>query len=93
MPSYMCMGWRRFVGSLKLQISFAKEPYKRDYILQKRLMILRSLLIVATSYVSMTLKDKEPCAPIFVSIHTYIYIMYIYTHTHTHMYVDGQILE
>jgi len=28
--------------------SFAKEPYKRDYILQKRLIILRSLLIVAT---------------------------------------------
>jgi len=36
------------VGSLKLQVSFAKEPYKRDDILQKRLMILRSLLIVAT---------------------------------------------
>jgi len=29
---------------------FAKEPYKRDYVLQKRLIILRSLLIVATSY-------------------------------------------
>jgi len=24
------------VGSLKLSVSFAKEPYKRDYILQKR---------------------------------------------------------
>jgi len=32
----------------KLQVSFAKEPYKRDYILQKRPMILRRLLIVAT---------------------------------------------
>jgi len=30
------MGWLRLVGSLKLQVSFAKEPYKRDYILQKR---------------------------------------------------------
>ena len=29
-------GWLRLVGSLKLQVSFAKEPYKRDYILQKR---------------------------------------------------------
>ena len=28
----------------------AKEPYKRDYILQKRPIILRSLLIVATPY-------------------------------------------
>ena len=26
----------RLVGSLKLWVSFAKEPYKRDYILQKR---------------------------------------------------------
>ena len=42
------MGWFWLVGSLKLQVSFAKEPYKRDYILQKRLIILRSLLIVAT---------------------------------------------
>ena len=31
-------------------ISFAKEPYKRDDILQKRPVILRSLLIVATPY-------------------------------------------
>jgi len=30
------MGWLRLVGSLKLQVSFAKEPYKIDYILQKR---------------------------------------------------------
>ena len=42
------MGWLRLVGSLKLQVSFAKEPYKRDDILQKRPIILRSLLIVAT---------------------------------------------
>ena len=37
---------------LNLVDLFAKEPYKRDYILQKRPMILRSLLIVATSYAS-----------------------------------------
>jgi len=30
------MGWLRLVGPLKLQVSFAKEPHKRDYILQKR---------------------------------------------------------
>ena len=28
--------WLWFVGSIKLQVSFAKEPYKRDDILQKR---------------------------------------------------------
>jgi len=33
---------------LKIQVSFAKELYKRDYILQKRPIIVRSLLIVAT---------------------------------------------
>jgi len=30
------MGWLRLVGYLKLQVSFAKEPYKRDDILHKR---------------------------------------------------------
>ena len=29
------MGWLRLGGSLKFQVSFAKEPYKRDDILQK----------------------------------------------------------
>ena len=33
------MGWLRLVGSIKLKVSFAKEPYKRDDILQKRPMI------------------------------------------------------
>jgi len=44
------MVWLRLVGSLKLQVSFAKELYKTDDILQKRLIILRSLLFVATPY-------------------------------------------
>ena len=30
------IGRLRLVGSIKLQVSFAKEPYKRDYFLQKR---------------------------------------------------------
>jgi len=29
------MGWLRLVGSLKLQVSFAKEPYTRDNIRDK----------------------------------------------------------
>ena len=36
------------VGSLRSCFFFANEPYKSDYVLQKRLIILRSLLIVAT---------------------------------------------
>ena len=39
------IGWLRLVGPLQIWVSFAKEPYKRDYILQKRHVILRSLLI------------------------------------------------
>jgi len=44
------IGWLRLEGSLKLEVSFAEEPNKRDDILQKRLIILRSLPIEATSY-------------------------------------------
>ena len=51
MFSFATMGWLRLVGSLKLEVSFAKEPYKRDCILQKRPIISRSLLIVAIPYV------------------------------------------
>jgi len=47
---FIVVRWLRLVGSLKLYFSFAKEPYQRDDILQKRPMILRSLLIVATPY-------------------------------------------
>ena len=32
---YRGMGWLQLVGSIKLQVSFAKETYKRDAILQK----------------------------------------------------------
>jgi len=42
------MGWLPLVGSLKFKVSFAKEPYKRDDVLQKRPIILRSLLVAAT---------------------------------------------
>ena len=50
LQTVITMGWLRLVGSLKLQVSFAKEPCKSDYILRKRPVILRSLLIVTTSY-------------------------------------------
>ena len=45
-----CMGWLWLVGSIKLQVSFAKEPYKGDNILQKRPIILSILLTEATQY-------------------------------------------
>jgi len=33
---FCIMGWLRLVGSLKLWVSFAKKPYKRDCIMQKQ---------------------------------------------------------
>jgi len=44
------MRWLQLVRSIKLQVSFAKEPYKRGYILQKRPVILSILLTVAITY-------------------------------------------
>ena len=60
---HMCaLEWLRLVGSFKSQVSIAEyslliralEPYERDYILQMRPRILRSLLIVATPYQTST---------------------------------------
>ena len=48
--SFIIMGWLWLVGSIKLQVSFAKETYKRDDILQKRPIISSILLTVATPY-------------------------------------------
>ena len=45
---YMTMQWQRFVGSLKIQVSFAKEPTQTGALLQTRPNILRSLQKIAT---------------------------------------------
>ena len=68
------MGCLKLVGSLKLQVSFVKEPYKRDDFLQKRLIILRSLPI-----------EASPC-PIFTCTFTCIFtyrITCIFAHMHS----------
>jgi len=46
----ICMGWLRLVGSLKLQASFAEYCLFYRALLQKRPIILRSLLIIDTPY-------------------------------------------
>jgi len=53
--------WLRLVGSFRLQVSLAKEPYKTDYILQARPIILRSLRIVATPYLMFALLYWGAC--------------------------------
>jgi len=77
-PAVTAMGWLRLVGSLKLQVSFAKEPYKRDYILQKRPIVLRSLLIVATPYVAR-----------HHTRHTPHWLTHMCTMTHSHVTTCG----
>ena len=73
------MGWLRLVGSLKLLVSFAKEPYKTDDILQKRPIILRSLPIVATPYTSTHAHTHG-----VHDTYTYTYVcMFVCTCTHT----------
>ena len=50
-PRYWCAtGWLRVVGSFKLWVSFAEYSLFYRALLQKRLIIWRSLLIVATPY-------------------------------------------
>jgi len=49
---YLRMGWLRLVGSLKVHVSFPEYRLLCRALLQKRPIILRSLLIVATSYAS-----------------------------------------
>ena len=60
------MWWLRLVGSLKLQVSFAEYRLFYRAILQKRPIILRSLLVAATPYVY-TSPTQYMC------IHVYIY--------------------
>ena len=46
--THYVMGWLWLVGSIKSWVSFAKETYKRDSILQKRPIILSILLTTTT---------------------------------------------
>ena len=50
------VGWLRSVGSIKSQMSFAEYRLFYRSLLQKRLIILRSLLIVAIPYIYMQIE-------------------------------------
>jgi len=67
---FWLMGWQQLAGSLKLLVFFAKESYKRDYILQNRPVILRSLLIVATPYHLM--RQTKRITPLQLLSHSYL---------------------
>jgi len=82
------MGWLRLVGSLKLYVSFAKEPYTREYILQKRPRIWRRLLIVATPYAwpksCVTCTNDD-------AVMSYIWVMSHVTHMNDDLWVMSHI--
>jgi len=54
------MGWLRFVGSLKLKVSFAEYRLFYRALLQKRPIILRSLPVEATPYQEETGVTSRP---------------------------------
>jgi len=64
------MGWLRWVGSIKLQVSFVKEPCKRDNILQKR-PVARKLHICYTHIIprvaSYAPSEWHVCSKVWVS--------------------------
>jgi len=86
------MGQLRWVGSLKLQVSFAKEPCKRDEILQKRLLscITRQYLALLIHSHLFVHTYTHTNIHIYTYIYTYIHV-YTYTHinTHTHTYTHA----
>ena len=68
--------WLQLVGSLKLQGSFAKEPCKRDYILQKRPIILRRLQISHVTHYESRAHNCTRLAYIAGRVyHTYEWVM------------------
>jgi len=67
------MGWLQLVGSIRLQVSFAKEPCKRDNILQKRLI---SILPTAATHMK-TRQGKASYGSSPPRIYLQIYAVYI----------------
>jgi len=81
------MGWLRLVGSLKLKVSFAKEPFTGDSILQKR---PRTLCPYSCEYESCHRVLKAACVWHNSSIHVTCLIHLCRT-THSSMSHDSSI--
>jgi len=81
--SEVTMGWLRLAGSIKLQVSFAKEPYKRDDILQKRPVILSILLTAATPYQGEWLPQVRAavCVAVYVAVCVAVCVAVLRTHS------------
>ena len=104
--SVASMGWLRLVGSLKLYVSFAEYRLCYRSLVQKRLIILRSLLLAATLYpivrilalrsgiVRRNLYLYSPGNNQDTRENTYIYIfIYIYTYIYIYVYIYRYLSE
>ena len=97
MMSYINMfgtGWLRLVGSLKSSVSFAECHLFHRALLQKRPIILRSLIIVATPCTHKDTHNIDTCAHAYTNTntHAYTYIhlsvsRYVYIHTYRHVHI------
>jgi len=92
-PVYIHMGWLRFVGSLKWLVPFAEYRLFYMALLQKRPIILRSLLIEANPYIyshmqtcsSNTLQHTATHCNTLQRTATHCYtLQYIYTYIYIH---------
>ena len=89
----VAMGRLRLVGSLRLNVSFAKEPSKRDDILQKSPIILRNLLIVATPQQFVTHTHDLSTLLSLSSFSLYLSCTHTHTHTHAHIHSCNTLLQ
>ena len=71
------VGWLRWVGSPKLHVSFAEYSLFYRALLQKRPIILRCLLIVATPYMLKTLEQGTSFGIPTISIHWDTHYQYV----------------
>jgi len=74
------MGWLRLVGSLNLQVSFAEYRFFYRALLQKRPIILRSLLNSTSRDMGIKGVYANRCSYVYVYIYIYIYMTCIDLH-------------
>ena len=105
--SAIAMEWLRLVSSFKLQVSFAEYSLFHRALVQKRPIILWSLLIVATPYVFCSWRYRIYtyicmyvcifiCRNIYAYVCIYMYMQkHVYVHTciytHTHIEVTHRV--
>jgi len=82
------MGWLRLVGSLNLQVSFAEYRFFYRALLQKRPIILRSLLNSTSRDMGIKGVYVHRCSYVYVYIYIYICIFIcVYIFIYIYVYI------